>query len=62
MSYDLDLHCLHSLDVFTEKPYSKPRGRNVVYIPITASSHAMSMTVKIYHDGSLQSDRMSATL
>ena len=28
------------LSVLTEKPYSKPLERNVVYIPITTSSHA----------------------
>ena len=35
---------IYMLCVFTEKPYSKPLERNVVYIPITTPSHATSMT------------------
>ena len=33
---------IYILSVFTEKLYCKPLGRNVVYIPITISSHATS--------------------
>ena len=34
---------IYILCVFTEKPYSKPLERNVVYIPIITLSHAMSV-------------------
>ena len=44
--------------VFTEKPYSKPLERNVVYIPIKTSPRDVS-DVKINH-GFPQSDRKSA--
>ena len=37
---------IYILGIFTEKPYSKPLERNVVYIPITTSSHTTSMTSK----------------
>ena len=37
---------IYILCVFTEKPYSKPLERGVVYIPITTSGHATSMTSK----------------
>ena len=35
---------IYILGVFTEKLYSKPLEHNVVYIPITTSSHMMSVT------------------
>ena len=35
---------IYILGVFTEKPSSKPLESNVVYIRITTSSHATSMT------------------
>ena len=38
---------IHIFDTFTEKPFSKPLDRNVVYIPITSLSHATSHDVKI---------------
>ena len=53
---------VYILGVFTEKLYSKPLKRNVVYIPIITLSHATSHDfndVKINH-GSLQSDWTSA--
>ena len=53
---------IYILDVFTEKPYSKPLERNVVYIPIITLSHPTSYEfndVKIIH-GSLQSEWTSA--
>ena len=34
------------LGVFTEKPYNKPLERKVVYILITTSGHATSLTSK----------------
>ena len=34
---------IYILGVFTERPYGKPLERNVVYIPITTSGHAMSV-------------------
>ena len=37
---------IYILGVFTEKPYSKPLERNVVYIPIITLSHAMSHDFK----------------
>ena len=37
---------IYTLGVFTEKPYSKPLERNVVYIPIITLSHAMSHDFK----------------
>ena len=37
---------IYILGVFTEKPYSKSLERNVVYIPITKSSHMTSKTSK----------------
>ena len=47
---------IYILGVFTEKSYSKPLARNVVYIPIIILNHATS------HDhSSLQSDWTSAT-
>ena len=33
---------IYMLGVFTEKPYSKPLERNVVYIPIITLSHTTS--------------------
>ena len=44
MKLDLDIIlflCIYILGVFTEKPYSKPLECNVIYIPITTSSHTM---------------------
>ena len=35
---------IYSLDLQTEKPYSQPSERNVVYIQTTTSSHATSVT------------------
>ena len=35
---------IYILGVFTHMPYGKLSERNVVYIPITTSSHATSMT------------------
>ena len=37
---------IYILCVATEKPYSTPFARNVIYIPITTLSHATSMTSK----------------
>ena len=37
---------IYILGVFTEKPYSKPLERNVVYIPIITLSHAASYDFK----------------
>ena len=37
---------IYILGVFTEKPYSKPLERNVVYIPIITLSHATSHDFK----------------
>ena len=37
---------IYSLGIFTEKPYSKPLGCNVVYIPIITLSHATSHDFK----------------
>ena len=37
---------IYILGVFTEKPYRKPLGRNVVYIPIITLSHATSHDFK----------------
>ena len=37
---------IYILGVFTEKPYSKPLERNVVYIPIITMSHATSHDFK----------------
>ena len=51
---------IYILGVFTEKPYSKPLERTVVYIPIITLSHATSHDFKINH-GSLQSDWTAAT-
>ena len=51
---------IYILGVFTEKPYSKPLERTVVYIPIITLSHATSHDFKINH-GSLQSDWTSVT-
>ena len=45
------------LSVFTEKLYSKSLERRVVYIPITISSHATSLTSK---NSCVQSDLTSA--
>ena len=35
-----------TLSLLTEKPYSKPLGHDVVYIPITTLTHGTSMTSK----------------
>ena len=54
---------IYILDVFTEKPYSKPLERNVVYSPIITLSRATSYDfndVRINH-GSLKSDWTSVT-
>ena len=40
------IYNIYILGVFTEKPYSKPLERNVVYIPINTSSHATSHDFK----------------
>ena len=50
---------IYILDVFTEKPYSKSLERtcNIVYIPVTTSSNAMSMMPNKH--GSLQLDGLS---
>ena len=51
-SYTCIASCIHLvyniyiLGVLTEKPYSKPLERNVVYIPIITLSHAMSHDFK----------------
>ena len=37
---------IYIFGVFTEKPYSKPLERNVVYIPIITLSHATSRDFK----------------
>ena len=37
---------MYILGVFTEKPYSKPLERNVVYIPKITLSHATSHDFK----------------
>ena len=37
---------IYILGVFTEKPYSKPLERNVVYIPVITLSHATSHDFK----------------
>ena len=39
-------HNIYILDVFTEKPYNKALECSEVYIPITTSNHATSMTSK----------------
>ena len=40
---------IYILDVFTEKPYSKPLERTVVYIPLITLSHTKSHDFKINH-------------
>ena len=37
---------IYILNVFTEKPYSKPLERNIVYIPRITLSHATSHAIK----------------
>ena len=37
---------IYILGVFTEKPYNETLERNVIYIPIMASSHATSVMSK----------------
>ena len=49
MCYDFKYHLyfqlhIHRFDVFTEKPYSKPLERNLLYIPIITTSLATSVT------------------
>ena len=45
---DIEKLCqyIYILGVFTEKPYSKPLERNVVYVPIITLSHATSRDFK----------------
>ena len=40
--YDFQCLSIYILNVFTEKPNSKPLECNVVYFPIITSSHTVS--------------------
>ena len=44
------LHYIYILGAFTEKSYSKPMERNVVYIPITTSSHETSKYTTVLYN------------